>query len=210
MRIVVLGAAGGVGRRVVSLAAAAGHEVVAAARTPPQAAPSVRPVVVDVRDPEAVRGAVSGADAVLWCVGVTGGSGGDVGRTGLAHVVAAAAETGVGRVVTVSGAGVTLPDDRKGPGARLVSALTRRFARDLVEDKQGEHDVLAASGLRWTEVRPPRLVDGDPTSRWRLVEEAPGLTAAPVSRGDVAAAMLDLAGSDGWVRQSPFLVLGGR
>ena len=209
MQILVLGAAGGVGRRVVDLAAEQGHGVRAGARTPPGGPPGVEPLVVDVRDAEAVRRAVDGVDAVLWCVGVTRGSGGDVGRVGLPHVVAAAEASGVRRVVTVSGAGVTLPGDRKGPGARLVSALTRRFAGDLVADKQGEHDALAASSLLWTEVRPPRLVNASPTGRWQLVEEAPGLAARPVSRADVAAAMLGLATSDEWLRRSPFLV-GGR
>jgi hypothetical protein len=76
--------------------------------------------------------------------------------------------------LTVSGAGVTVPGDAKGAGARLVSALTLRLARDLVEDKQGEHEVLAASGLDWTQVRPPRLVDKDATGRWSLVDTAAG------------------------------------
>lgn len=206
MNILVLGAAGGVGQWAVTLAVAAGHQVRAGARTPPGQSPSVEPVAVDVRDAEAVRRAVDGVDAVLWCVGVTRHSGADVGRVGLPHVVAAARAAGVERVVTVSGAGVTLPGDGKGPGARLVSALTRRLAGDLVADKQAEHDVLSASSLRWTEVRPPRLVDGAATDRWQLVDEAPGITAAPVTRGDVAAAMLQLVTGEAWSHRSPFVV----
>lgn len=206
MRILVLGAAGGVGRRAVALAAKEGHEVRAGVRTPPEGPLSVRPVVVDVRDADAVRQAVHGVDAVLWCVGVTRQSGPDVGREGMPHLVAAARAAGVQRVVTVSGAGVTLAGDRKGPSARLVSALTRRLAADLVADKQGEHEVLEASDLRWTEVRPPRLRDAEASGRWQLVDEAPGLAAAPVTKGDVAAAMLHLAASDAWSRRSPFLV----
>lgn len=210
MKILVVGAAGGVGRRAVTRAVQAGHAVRAGARSQLAVPPPAQAVVVDVRDAEAVRRAVEGVDAVLWCVGVTRRSGGDVGRVGLPHLVAAAGAAGVERVVTVSGAGVTLPGDRKGRGARLASALTRRLAAELVADKQGEHAVLAASKLRWTEVRPPRLVDAEPTGHWRLVEEAPGLTAAPVSKGDVAAAMLHLVSSDAWTRRSPFLVRDGR
>lgn len=156
-------------------------------------------------DADAVRAALEGADALLWCIGVTGTSGGDVGRRTLPGVLAAAEAAGVRRVVTVSGAGVTLPGDAKGAGARLVSALTRRFARDLVEDKVGEHAALAASGLAWTEVRPPRLVDRPGTGTWRLGDDAPGLTAPPVARADVAAAMLHLVVGDELVGGSPFL-----
>jgi hypothetical protein len=124
----------------------------------------------------------------------------------MSHVVSAAQELGVVRVVTVSGAGVTLPGDRKGLGARAASALTRRLASDLVTDKEAEHAVLVASGLAWTEVRPPRLVDVDASRDWVLTEQAPGLTAKPVSRLDVARAMVSLAGSSDWVQRSPFLV----
>lgn len=205
VRVLVLGASGGVGRWAVGLAAAAGHEVVAAARTAPAAEAGVTGVAVDVRDAGAVRRTVAGVDAVLWCVGVTKRSGPDVGRVGLAHLVAAAEQAGVVRLVSVSGAGVTLPEDRKGVGARLVSGLTRRLATDLVQDKQGEHGVLAASGLAWTEVRPPRLSEGNASGRWLLSDRAPGLTAKPVTKGDVAAAMLSLAGSGDWLRRSPFL-----
>lgn len=207
MRIVVLGAAGGVGRQAVAAAVQQGHEVVAAARTAPDVA-GARSLALDVRDGAALRGAVAGVDVVLWCVGVTRRSGGDVGRTAMPLLVAACEQAGVRRLVSVSGAGVTLPDDVKGPGARLVSALTRRLARDLVMDKEGEHAALAASGLDWTEVRPPRLVDRDPTGRWQLGEQAPGLTARPVAKADVALAMLELAGTTQWVHRAPFLTAG--
>jgi putative NADH-flavin reductase len=215
MRVVVMGAGGGVGRQAVLAAAAAGHEVVAVARRELDVPAGVSVVVADVRDEAQVTAALAGAQAVLWCVGVTKGSGPDVGRASLPHVVRAAGEGGATRVVTVSGAGVTLPGDVKGPGARFVSSLTRTFARDLVEDKQGEHDVLAGSRLSWTEVRPPRLVDSPGTGSWELTDRAPGLRAAAVSRADVAAAMVALAGPssgspgsdlpDTWDRRSPFL-----
>jgi hypothetical protein len=117
-------------------------------------------------------------------------------------------EHGVGRLVSVSGAGLTLPGDDKGVGARLVSGLLRRLARDLLQDKEGEHAVLEASDVSWTEVRPPRLVDREGTGRWALVEQAPGVTAKPVAKADVALAMVDLAASREWLRRSPFLVAG--
>ena len=208
MRVVILGAGGGVGSRAVLAAVAAGHDVVAVARTARDVPPGARGVSADVRDARAVRDALTGADALLWCVGVTRHSGPDVGRASMPHLVRAAEELGVGRLVSVSGAGVTLPGDAKGAGARFVSALTRTFARDLVEDKQGEHDILLGSGLSWTEVRPPRLSGVPGVGSWQLTDEAPGLRAATVSKADVAAAMVHLAGSSEWDRRSPFLLAG--
>jgi putative NADH-flavin reductase len=209
--LVVFGAAGGVGRHAVRLAAERGHAVVAVARTPGGHAgveerSGVEERPGDVRDAALVAEAVQGADAVLWCVGVTRGSGGDVGRAVLPGLVAAMGAAGARRFVGVSGAGTDLPGDRKGAGARFVSGLTHRLARDLVEDKEGEYRVLAASDLDWTQVRPPRLTDRPGTGRYRLTSEAPGLRAAPVAKADVALAMVELAEGRSWLTAAPFVV----
>ena len=211
MRVVVLGAAGGVGRHAVRLAAERGHTVVAVARTAGAGASgdAVTRLTGDVRDGDLLTRAVEGADAVLWCVGVTRTSGGDVGRTAVPRLVAAMATAGVRRLVGVSGAGADVPGDRKTGSARFISALTHRLARDLVEDKEGEYAVLAASALDWTQVRPPRLNDRPGTGRTRLTDTAPGLRAAPVPKADVAAAMLDLAAGREWLSAAPFLVADG-
>jgi putative NADH-flavin reductase len=209
MDLVVFGAAGGVGRHAVRLAAERGHTVVAVARRASEQA-GVTDRVGDVRDAALVAEAVTGADAVLWCVGVTKASGGDVGRTVLPGLVAAMDAAGARRFVGVSGAGADLPGDRKGAGARFVSALTHRLARDLVEDKEHEHRILAASGLDWTQVRPPRLVDRPGAGGYRLATEAPGLRAAPVTKADVALAMVELAEGREWLSAAPFILAGDR
>ena len=209
MDLVVFGAAGGVGRHAVRLAAERGHTVVAVARRASEQA-GVRDRVGDVRDAALVAEAVTGADAVLWCVGVTKASGGDVGRTVLPGLVAAMDAAGARRFVGVSGAGADLPGDRKGASARFVSALTHRLARDLVEDKEHEHRVLTGCGLDRTQVRPPRLVDRPGAGRYRLTTEAPGLRAAPVAKADVALAMVELAEGRDWLAAAPFILAGDR
>jgi putative NADH-flavin reductase len=208
MRVVVLGAAGGVGGHAVRLAAERGHEVVAVARRPgtgPGGAAGTE-LVGDVRDADLLARAVEGADAVLWCVGVTKSSGGDVGRTAVPRLVAAMTAAGARRFVGVSGAGADLPGDRKTGSARFVSALTHRLARDVVEDKEGEHATLTTCSLDWTQVRPPRLVDRPGTGRYLLTDAAPGLRSAPLPKADVAAAMLDLAEGREWLSAAPFVV----
>ncbi|WP_091114166.1 NAD(P)H-binding protein [Geodermatophilus dictyosporus] len=121
MRVVVLGAAGGVGRAAVRLAGERGHAVLAVARTPVGDG-TAEELAGDVRDAGLLARAVAGADAVLWCVGVTRRSGGDVGRTALPLLVSAMTGAGVHRFVGVSGAGADLPGDRKGPGPPRLRA----------------------------------------------------------------------------------------
>ena len=69
MKILVTGATGVVGRRVVPLLTAAGHDVVAAGRDPVQRAhlerAGARVVTLDLFDPAAVRAALGGRDVLV-------------------------------------------------------------------------------------------------------------------------------------------------
>jgi nucleoside-diphosphate-sugar epimerase len=69
MRVFVAGATGVIGRRAVAALVAAGHEVTGIARTPQKAAQLRRagaePVAVSLFDPDALRGAIAGHDAVV-------------------------------------------------------------------------------------------------------------------------------------------------
>ena len=69
MKILVTGATGVVGRRVVPLLTAAGHDVVAAGRDPVQRArlerAGARVVALDLFDPAAVRSALDGRDVLV-------------------------------------------------------------------------------------------------------------------------------------------------
>ena len=71
MRVFLAGASGAIGRRLVPQLSAAGHEVTGTTRTPEKAGLlrelGAEPVVLDCRDPEALRQAVLGAspDAIV-------------------------------------------------------------------------------------------------------------------------------------------------
>jgi uncharacterized protein YbjT (DUF2867 family) len=208
MKIVVLGGGGGIGRHVVRLATEQGHQVVAVARSPLELPDGARQLTGDATDPgvvaQAVEGVGPGTGAVVSCLGVTKRSTGRPSAEAARALVAALPARS--RVVAVGGAGVDAPGDAKGLGLRLASALTRRLGVALVEDKQQEHDVYAASDLAWTVVRLPRLIDGEATTPARTTDRAPGLTASPVRRADVAATMLALVTDGGHERQAPFVV----
>src|SRR5262249_3847640 len=72
MKLTIFAATGGIGRQLLAQAIAAGHDVTAVARSPEALGPArVRVVKADLTaaDPDALRAAVEGADAVLSGLG---------------------------------------------------------------------------------------------------------------------------------------------
>ena len=74
----------------------------------------------------------------------------------------------------------------------------------MVADKPAELRAYAASGLRWTLVRPPRLVDGPATGR--VEHHAHRSTRSTrITRADLAAFVADVLEQDLYEQQAPFV-----
>ena len=118
MRIFVAGAAGAIGRQLVPMLVASGHEVTGTTRSEERAAwlrdAGATPVIVDALDPEAVRAAVveSRPDVVInQLTDLAAGFGnqelvktGRIRDIGTRHLVDAALAAGARRMVAQSGA----------------------------------------------------------------------------------------------------------
>jgi putative NADH-flavin reductase len=106
-------------------------------------------------------------------------------RTGMRQALAAMGRHGVRRMVNLSGAGITAPDERKPMLDRVIPRIVGRFARHVVAAKQAEYDLLAASDAEWVAVRPALVTDGPLTGSYVAGPDAlrPG---ARISRADVA------------------------
>ena len=153
-----------------------------------------------------VRNAVDGTDVVISCLGPQRGSPPDLVSRAAAHVVAAAAGAGPKRYLSVSGAGTTLPGDDKDLKNTILSTLMQTFGGFIVRDKRAEYEVLAASDLDFTLVRPPMLVHGQPKGVTRVGPRGP--IGNKLDRRDLAAFLLDVAEdrtSGRYRRQAPFV-----
>ena len=84
----------------------------------------------------------------------------------------------------------------------------RIVARDAVEAKQREYQVLTASGLDWTAVRATRVVEGPRTRRTKVGTDA-GTVGMRVTRGDLADFLTTLASDRAYLRQAPFISSSG-
>jgi uncharacterized protein YbjT (DUF2867 family) len=120
VRILVTGATGYVGSRLVTEFVAAGHEVLAATRDPVRLAQlgwfdDVTPVKLDAADAESARAALAGAgpiDVVYYLVHAIGQPGfRDADRAAAGNVAAAAKDANVRRIVYLGGFVPVDPDD---------------------------------------------------------------------------------------------------
>lgn len=205
----MLGGTGRIGRLVVEQALAAGHDVTILVRDPLKLGPlaeRVRVLPGSVSEPDAVRDAVSGAEAVISTLGPDGNTADQVValRDGMRTVIEAMRDTGVRRIVNLSGAAVDVPGDHKPTIDRFASRIVRLVSGHVVAAKQAEFDELLASGLEWVAVRPPLVTDGPHTRRYGAGLDVlhPG---ARISRADIADFMLAQAAEPTFAQAAPFV-----
>ncbi|MFZ2383582.1 MAG: NAD(P)H-binding protein [Candidatus Nanopelagicales bacterium] len=206
MKFAVIGATGKTGGPLVDLLLDRGNEVRVLVRDPAKLGDvrnRVRVVVGSSTDPAALSNLIAGTDAVVSALGPTAKESDLHTRTATALVNVMPAK-GVSRFVGISGAGVDVPGDQKGPRDRVISFLIQKLGGGVVADKPAEYEVFAASELDWTLVRPPRLQDGEPTGDVAHDAHKPGKSTS-IKRADLAMFLADVAEQQLYVRQAPFV-----
>lgn len=207
MRLVVFGATGGIGREVVSQALDQGHDVVAIVRNPDGvglAHERLKLVKADILDASSYSGELAGANAVIGALGARGLPKGPITlcTDWATQLIPALQARGVSRIVAVTAAAYA-PAARPPLFFRLViRPLLLSLLRHHYDDLKRMEALLAASPLRWTVVRPTRLLDRPRTGKYRTAvdEIVPGSMSIP--RADVADFMLRCATEDLHVGQN--------
>lgn len=204
MHVVVAGATGATGRRVVDQACAAGHRVTALVRD--GSAHDV-PAGVSIRQAQVVADdeltLPSDADVVITSLGKRSfRDPTPVCAAGTANLLAAMERGGPRRIVAVS----AVPVLTTGVGEPWwfrhgLRPFVGRIGRDLYADLASMEEQVRGADFpcEWTIVRPGRLTDGGATD-YRLVEEANATTA--VSRADLAHALVSIAGDSATIGRS--------
>ncbi len=199
MKVVVFGANGGSGKRVVDVALAAGHEVIAAVRSPDKVAAKdkLHAVKADVLERASVVAALEGADAVISTFGPADNKNpGTLLSEGVANIVAACEERGVQRFVFESG---LMVGDRDGLSlvSRIGVAVFGWLNSKMRADKERAESTIRASKLsHWVIVRPPSLDDSPAKGGYIFGERAAVNATKAMSHADVAAFLLRCATED--------------
>lgn len=197
MKLLVLGGTGRTGRLAVQVLREAGHQLRALHR---REVPGVDTMVAGLDDVDAMKQALSGVEGVVSALASSNRD--PVCSTAAATVIAASGDVPF-RYVTVAGAGLDLPGDAKAFPDRLVGVIMKVAVGRMLADRQREFSLLSRSSLRWTVLRPPRLVDGRATGRvdWSL--ETPA--SAKITRADLAQCIAEALNRDDLVGKAPFV-----
>lgn len=192
LRVVVLGAGGQTGRRVVAGALAREWTVRAIARhaTDLKPAPGLELHDLDLLGAEAdqVRDALKGHDAVVSTLGVRSGRGPTtLYSTAIASTLQALPG---GRVAVASAVPVGGVQGHAMLERRLMIPVLKRVFAGTYEDMARMERQLAASTAAWTVLRPPRLRDGDPSGQL-FSSPQPIRGGRSIATGDLAQALLD-------------------
>ena len=203
MKIAAFGATGGTGKQVVQQALAAGNQVAALVRDPAKLAiDNVNLAVVtgNVLDAGKVEEALQGADAVVVSLGNTDPNPDYVVSQGTLVIVDAMKRLGQPkRIVVVSSMGV---GESKDQVSFTFKMLMTTVLRKPMEDKERQEQVVKASGLDWTIVRPGGLTDSPATGNYKSGLD-PNIGAGQVSRADVAAFVLKQLSDSTYVFKTP-------
>lgn len=192
--IVIFGAGGRLGSRIVAEAAGRGHQVTAAVTGPSaQLAEGVHMTAGDITRPAAVHQLAAGADVVVSAVG---GADKSVYLRAARTLVTALTEMGDGapRIIHSGGGGSLLGED----GVRYVDAPG--FPEAAREDSLGQAAALdyyrSVAGVTWTYLSPPpgNFAPGERRGTYRTGDDHPVVDAdgrSAISYEDYAMALVD-------------------
>lgn len=203
MRIAVLGANGRTGREVVRQALARGWAVNALVRDAGAMDvenPSLAVIEGDARAQADIERVIAGCDAVISALGSHSGKLGPLYAAAARSLVAAMPAAGARRLLVLStralGDTSAAGDD---PEAPLASSEA------VHDDLRQMEQVLRASDLEWTIMRPSRLIAGD-LGRYETRVGAVFERGRETRRADLAEAMLDAIESGLWIREDVAIV----
>lgn len=205
MKLLVFGGTGLTGGLVVDMALKQGHQVTVLTRDASKF--SHRNQDLEVIEGSAtsqsdIEKTLRDVDAVIHCLGIGGkgqGSATTVVSDSVKAVLAAMKLTGVKRIVCMSNVGAG------GSGTwfynRVVVPVFLRWLKPIIADKDRMEGLLKGSGLEWTSVRLPNIVDG-PARPIQASESGKGIGIS-ITAASAAAFLLQQISDNQWLHKSP-------
>lgn len=166
LNVLLVGASGMIGSRILQEATSRGHCVVGASRHPDKIAkgPNVKAVKLDATDVAAFTALARKADVIVTSTSPRGGGDPIAEAKGVGDAAIATARATGKRLVVVGGAGsLSLPN-----GTPLVDTLPKQYQGEA-RGMRGVLDSLQASDIDWTFFSPAASISpGERTGKYRL------------------------------------------
>lgn len=176
MRLTIFGATGKTGQALVAVALEHAWNVCAFVRTQVGARLALPPGLDVVHGyperAEDIERAVLGSDAVCCVFGPRPPYGDLFCAPFTRRIVDAMRARNVRRLVCVTGAMIGAMPPNTSRAMRAMAATIRKRHRALMADRAEQEEIVIASGLDWTVVKPPRLTNG---ARTKTVHAGPAL-----------------------------------
>ena len=168
--ILVFGASGGTGLEVVEQALEAGHKVTAILRHPekfPIRHEQLRIIEGDVLNPQTYENTFFGMDVVISCLGTHNREATVVYSQGVTNIMQAMQKVGIDRIICLSAGAVEIAPNTSFLMKFLMKNILQKLFKYNYADMLLMEGILHGSNLNWTVIRPPRLLNGDRTGKYR-------------------------------------------
>ena len=210
MNILVFGSTGSVGTQLLHQGLSNGHHITAFARDVTKISithENLKTFKGDVLDAASVAAAMSGHDAAGYdAVIIVLGAGmkGGVRAKGTLNIIQAMQQQQIKRLICQSTLGAG--DSRENLNFFWKYIMFGGLLKQAYADHQQQEQIVRASGLDWTIVRPGAFTDGNCTGQYRHGFAADDKTTQlKISRADVAEFLLRQLSDSSYLYQSPGL-----
>lgn len=206
MKITIFGATGRTGIEIVKQAVDRKHEVTVFVRSADKLGEmrgKVSVVEGDLTSVQSVARAIAGSSAVISALGPTKESIPGFLPNATRVIVAAMKQTGVRRLITMTGAGVRTDGDNPRLIDRAIVGLMKMIAKKPLNDGVQHADVVKKSGLDWTVVRAPMLKDSPVIGVYEVGMVGSDHLSVAISRADIATFILDIVEKNKHVHELP-------
>ncbi|EEL50656.1 MULTISPECIES: SDR family oxidoreductase [Bacillus cereus group] len=204
-KIAIIGANGKAGKYFVTQALKEGYFVRILTRNPQKFKISHKLLEVvqgDARDISAIRQLLQGCNAVINAVGQPKKES-YIFSTVTNHILEVMEEYRIKRYILISGGSMDVQGDVKSILNKIGAMLFRVFLSDMMKDKYKELQLVRDSGVNWTIVRLPFVIDGEGIGKIKeSLRDLPGIT---IQNGDIAPFVIKQIQDEMHIGKCPFI-----
>jgi putative NADH-flavin reductase len=191
--VLVLGANGGVGRQVIELALQQGHTVTAILRTPAKLTithPNLVVVKGDIMNPVMWETHLQHQDVIISAIGKNTTKKTVLYSLGNKNLIDAMKRMGASRVFFISASGLAVNPSHNIFLRFLTKYILQKILKNPYADLWRMEEIIKQTGLNYTIMRPPRLINKPVTGVYRFAVNHFLKGATTISRADLAHFML--------------------